>query len=184
MKKKIKFRILMVIISLFVVGVTTPKVDAASQKQARTTKTTKAKQSTTSSSSPYSKFAGTYSFPGKKKGGRFNNNPIVVLSDGRCIVPYMTLGGEISPKFIGNISPISNTAFRITGTNKKFFYDMDWYDSQTGEWGERTTHGFYVSNAVFEKAEGKVYKSYEDYKNRDIVKYYYTPMTYSKSTSY
>lgn len=184
MKKKIKFRILMVIISLFVVGVTTPKVDAASQKKARTTKTTKAKQSTTSSSSPYSKFAGTYNFPGKINGNSFNNPPIVVLNDGRCIVPYETVGGDISPTLIGNISPISNTAFRIIGTRKEFFFNMDWYNSQTGKWGETTTHGFRVSLAVFEKAEGKVYKSYEDYKNRDIVKYYYTPMTYSKSTSY
>ena len=116
---KIKFKVIIVIISLFVVGITSPHIDAANKKNVKTTIT---KLSTQSGSSSYGKFVGTYSFTYTKDERRFNNNPIIVLNDGRCIIPYMTLGGEIDPTFIGNIKPISNTAFRIIGTRKEFFF--------------------------------------------------------------
>ncbi len=178
---KNKFKLITVIISLFLVSIAAHHVDAANKKNVETTITILSNQSRSSS---YGKFVGTYSFTYTKDEKRFDNNPIIVLNDGRCIIPYMTLGGKISPTFIGNIKPISNTAFRIIGTRKEFFWDMGWYNTIDGRVSVWTPHGLYISDVVFDIAKGRVYKSVEDYNNRDISEAYYTPFTHSKSTSY
>lgn len=131
----------------------------------------------------YSKFVGTYKFSWLRE-GRFNQAPIVVLEDGRCLAIYVTVGGDLSPKYLGKVTPISNNAFKIVGGFHDTKYGCDLNIYKNGRDIGNTIKGTNLRNCIFDISEGKLYRSKTEYENRDIVDPEYTPFTHSSSTAY
>lgn len=140
---------------------------------------------------PISKFVGTYTFDYiKKDGSLWNCPPIIVLNDGRCIQVSETLGGDKVTTYIGKVYPISSDAFLIederTGTNQGWVMKVNLYenDRKVGQ----TTYKYkwnFPEYAVFDIKEGRLYRDYTEYQNRDIsTDAEYTLMEHTNSTQY
>lgn len=128
------------------------------------------------------KIVGTYKFAyTKNDGSLWNCPPIVVLEDGRCVIVYGTMGGGKSPKYLGKVTPISDSAFKLSGEYADFTMDVTLYNQ-----GERygSTKAWNTYKVVFDIKEGRLYQLESEYRNRDIGRALYTTMTHSSSTSY
>lgn len=140
---------------------------------------------------PISKFVGTYTFDYcKKDGSLWNCPPIVVLSDGRCIQVSETIGGNKVTTYLGKVYPISSNAFLIederAGYNQGWVMEVNLY--RNGREVGRTTYQSkwnFPKYAVFDIKEGRLYRDYTEYQNRDIsTSADYTLMEHTKSTKY
>ena len=110
---------------------------------------------------------------------------IEVLEDGRCVFVDIS-GGKT---YLGDVSPISPTAFCIKGKITEFQMAVNLYvngkpngHTSTGwENGKRDVHYYrwHPHNLVFDIAEGKLYTNTSTYRNRDIEDASYTLMTRS-----
>lgn len=127
------------------------------------------------------KFVGTYWLDFGTSTSRFNNNPIVVLEDGRCVIVYETAGGSKSPEYLGEIEPLTETTFTIKG-DKSYFGPklyLDYIDAEGKEhkYSIITRSGKEWRRSdppIFDLSTMRVYKCKSEYRNRDISKAYYT----------
>jgi len=131
----------------------------------------------------YKKFVGTYKFDYCTKDGSYwNCPPIVVMDDGRCIIEYGTAGGGKAPKYLGDVNPISETAFTLSGAYEEFVMEVELYN-QSGHYGNTTyKYKWKTRDVVFDTTEGRLYRDKSQYRNRDIEEAVYTKMTFSRST--
>lgn len=129
------------------------------------------------------KFVGTYWLDFGTSTSRFNNNPIVVLEDGRCVIVYETAGGSKSPEYLGDIEPLTESTFTIKG-DKSYFGPklyLDYIDAEGKEhkYSITTRSGNEWRRSdppIFDLSTMRVYKCKSEYRNRDISKAYYTPI--------
>ncbi len=127
------------------------------------------------------KFVGTYWLDFGTSTSRFNNNPIVVLEDGRCVIVYETAGGSKSPEYLGEIEPLTETTFTIKG-DKSYFGPklyLDYIDAEGKEhkYSIITRSGKEWRRSdppIFDLSTMRVYKCKSEYRNRDISTAYYT----------
>lgn len=127
------------------------------------------------------KFVGTYWLDFGTSTSRFNNNPIVVLEDGRCVIVYETVGGSKSPEYLGDIEPLTETTFTIKG-DKSYFGPKLYLDYIDAE-GKEHKHSITTMSGnewrrsdppIFDLSTKRVYKCKSEYRNRDISTAYYT----------
>ena len=116
------------------------------------------------------KVVGTYKFDYEGK-SRFECSPIVVLDDGRCVLLYQTLGGDVSPKLIGKVRMIADNVFTLN-EREDFILDLKRYVVRNGEYrcvgnSYKWKWNFY-DYLVFDLNEGRLYLSYKKYVNRDV----------------
>ena len=132
------------------------------------------------------KVVGTYTFD-YAQSGRFHCAPIVVLPDGRCVILYQNLGGDITSTLIGTVDMLSDKVFTLVD-RKEFVLDLNTYVLRNGlEDHCGTTYQWkwnYYDYLVFDLNEMRLYQSLKEYQNRDISDAQFTKITnHTSSTS-
>ncbi|OUP06522.1 hypothetical protein B5F34_13955 [Mediterranea sp. An20] len=132
------------------------------------------------------KVIGTYTFD-YAQSGRFHCAPIVVLPDGRCVILYQTLGGDITSKLIGTVFILSDNVFTLSN-GESFVSDLKTYVYRNGvEDCTGSTYQWkwnYYDNLVFDLNEMRLYHSLKEYKNRDVSEAEFAKITnHTSSTS-
>lgn len=162
--------------------------DNKGKQTEETSKEEMGEQKTSQESLSTSKFVGTYWLDFGIQEDRFNNNPIVVLEDGRCLIVYETVSGSKDAQLLGNIQYLSNGAFTIKGRETSFGPSLpyNYIDAEGNKHKytiyEKSYHWRNYDQPVFDINEMKVYRRKSEYINRDVATAYYADIK-SKTTS-
>lgn len=182
----IKIILILFVVILVVVGLTNYFNHTSNFEASQTPTITDVKEEETNKETLLKDVVGTYKFDYAQE-GRFSCAPIVVLDDGRCVILYQTVSGNVKSKFIGKVEILSKKVFTLTNGDD-FTLDLNTYAIRGGkekcightyEW----RWNFY-DKLVFDLKENRLYHSYDEYLNRDVSEAEYSRITnHTKSTS-
>lgn len=191
-KRKVWLWVVGIVVGLWIIGALVPnkggsdsETNADESEENYSATQEESKQEETEQNA-MDKFVGTYLFDYATNdvSNRFECTPLVVLPDGRCVLTYMTLGGNINPEYIGDVQVLSDHAFRIALKDWIPFKLSLFICRQGVEDTYGSTGTSKWSTMILDINENRMYRSITDYNNRDISAVEYAKIVKrTKSTS-
>lgn len=185
-KRKVWLWVVGIVVGLWIIGSLAHNTEKTDSEEGSSVTQEGAVTQEEKEQDPMTKFVGTYLFDYNTNdtSNRFKCTPLVVLPDGRCVLTYMTLGGDINPEYIGNVQILSDHAFRIVL--------RDWIPFELSLFvcpqGVERTYGSTGTSKwrtmILDINENRMYRTMTDYENRDISAVEYAKIVkHTESTS-